>query len=130
MQRLRRLRIALLLVGIAFIAGVYPLIHLWPAGFRWQPEQPEYEQMIAVIYAVLGAFLIRASRDPLGHLSLIWFTVWSSLAHGTVMAWHAAYNLSEWQHLVGDVPVLVLVAITLAVLTPRGTTVLTAENRQ
>jgi len=130
MQRQRRLRIALLLIGTAFIVGVYPLIHLWPAGFRWQPEQPEYEQMIAVIYAVLGAFLIRASRNPLDHLSLIWFTVWSSLAHSAVMAWHTARTPSEWQHLLVDVPVLVLVAITLAVLTPRGSSVLTAEHRE
>ncbi|WP_249643789.1 DUF6632 domain-containing protein [Nocardia sputi] len=130
MQQQRRLRMALLLTGIAFIAGVYPLIHLWPAGFRWQPEQPEYEQMIAVIYAVLGVFLIRASRHPLGHLSLIWFTVWSSLAHAAVMTWHTARAPSEWQHLAGDIPVLVLIAITLAVLTPRAKTVLTLENRE
>ncbi|MEV6868844.1 DUF6632 domain-containing protein [Streptosporangium subroseum] len=64
MTQERRLQVALIVVGIVFVAGVYPLINLWPAGFRWQPEQPEYEQMIVVIYAVLGIFLIRASRDP------------------------------------------------------------------
>lgn len=130
MRGQRRLRTALLLTGIAFIAGVYPLIHLWPAGFRWESEQPQYEQMIAVIYAVLGVFLIRASRNPMGHLSLIWFTVWSSLAHAAVMAWHTTRASSEWQHLMGDIPVLVLVAITLAVLAPRGNSVLTAEYRE
>ncbi|MEU1956076.1 DUF6632 domain-containing protein [Nocardia rhamnosiphila] len=123
MSRQCLLQVALLVVGIAFVAGVYPLIHLWPGGFRWRPEQPEYEQMIVVIYAVLGAFLIRASRTPSRHSSLIWFTVWSSLAHAAVMAWHAVRNLSEWQHLVGDVLVLVLVAITLGVLAPRGNAV-------
>jgi hypothetical protein len=106
-------------VGIIFVAGVYPLINLCQAGFRWQPEQPEYEQMIVVIYAVLGIFLIRASRDPFNHLSLIWFTVWSSLVHAAVMAVHAVMDLSEWVHLVGDVPALVIVAVVLAVLTPR-----------
>ncbi|WP_205719051.1 DUF6632 domain-containing protein [Actinomadura geliboluensis] len=110
---------ALLVVGIGFAVGVYPLINLWQAGFRWGPEQPEYEQMIAVIYTVLGIFLMRASRDPLDHLSLIWFTVWSSLAHAAVMAVHAAMDLSEWGHLVGDVPALVIVAVVLAVLSPR-----------
>lgn len=113
----RRLRIALVAVGIVFVAGVYPLIHLWQAGFRWQPEQPEYEQMIAVIYAVLGIFLIRASRDPFNHLSLIWFTVWSSVAHAVVMAVHAVMDRSEWGHLVGDVPALMIVAVALAVPT-------------
>lgn len=130
MDQQRRLRIALIMVGIAFVAGVYPLINLWPAGFRWQPEKPEYEQMIAVIYAVLGVFLIRASRNPPAHLSLIWFTVWSSLAHAAVMACHAVGNLSEWQHLVGDVPVLLIVAITLAMLTPRGNTVRAPAPRE
>jgi hypothetical protein len=119
MTQERRLRIALIVVGIVFVAGVYPLMNLWPAGFRWQPEQPEYEQMIAVIYAVLGIFLIRASRDPFNHLSLIWFTVWSSLAHAVLMAVHAVMDLSEWVHLVGDVPALVIITVALAVLTPR-----------
>jgi hypothetical protein len=72
-----------------------------------------------VIYAVLGIFLIRASRDPFNHLSLIWFTVWSSLAHAVLMAVHAVMDLSEWVHLVGDVPALVIIAVVLAVLTPR-----------
>jgi hypothetical protein len=115
----RRLRIALIVVGTIFVAGVYPLINLWPAGFRWQPEQPEYEQMIAVFYAVLGISLIRVSRDPFNHLSLIWFTVWSSLAHAVVMAAHALMDFNERVHLVGDVPALVIVAVVLAVLTPR-----------
>ena len=75
--------------------------------------------MIAVIYAVLGIFLIRASRDPFSHLSLIWFTVWSSLAHAVVMAVHAVMELSAWSHLIGDVAALVIVALVLAALTPR-----------
>jgi hypothetical protein len=113
MTQERRLRIALIVVGM------YPMIRLWQTGFRWQPEQPEYEQMIAVIYAVLGIFLIRASRDPFNNLSLIWFTVWSSLVHAIVMAAHAVTDLSQWTHLIGDVPALVIVAVVLAVLTPR-----------
>ena len=130
MRKRRCLRVALILVGIAFVAGVYPLINLWPAGFRWQPEQPEYEQMITVIYAVLGVFLIQASRNPFGHLSLIWFTVWSSLAHGAVMAWHAVYMPGGWHHLVGDVPVLLIVAIALAALTPRRIPALPPAHRE
>ncbi|MEO3871023.1 DUF6632 domain-containing protein [Nonomuraea sp. B12E4] len=115
----RRLRIVLVVVGIGFVAAVYPLIHLWPAGFRWQAEQPEYEQMIAAIYAVLGVFLLRASRDPLGHLSLIRFTMWSSLVHAAVMAVHAVADPGERAHLAGDVPALAIVAVVLAVFTPR-----------
>jgi hypothetical protein len=105
-----------MVIGAGFVAGVYPLIHLWPAGFRWRPEQPEYEQMIAVVYAVLGVFLLRASRAPLSHLSLIWFTVWSSLGHAAVMTAHAVMDPGEWVHLIGDVPALLIAAAALAAL--------------
>lgn len=115
MTQERRLRITLVVVGISFVVGLYPMINLWPAGFRWQPEQHPYEQMIASIYAVLGIFLIRVSRAPFNHLPLIWFTVWSSLAHATVMAVHAIVDHSQWTHLVGDIPALLIVAVALAV---------------
>ena len=42
--------------------------------------------MILGIYGTLGVFLIRASRDPMAHRSLIWFTVWSSVVHSVIMA--------------------------------------------
>lgn len=51
----------------------------WPSGWAWTPAQGEYELMMVGIYATLVAFLIRASREPEAHLSLIWFTVWSSI---------------------------------------------------
>jgi hypothetical protein len=70
--RLRYLRIALILVGPIFILGVYPLMMAWwPSGWRWQPHQPEYEQMILGVYATLGIFLLLASRNPLQNRSLI-----------------------------------------------------------
>jgi len=85
--RLRLLRYALVLVGLIFIVGVYPLMMaLWPSGWRWQPNQPEYEQMILGVYATLGVFLLIASRNPMQHRSLIWFTIWSSIVHGGIMA--------------------------------------------
>ena len=119
--RLRILRVALVLVGLIFIFGVYPLMMaLWPSGWRWNPNQPEYEQMILGVYATLGIFLLIASRNPLEHRSLIWFTVWSSLVHGGIMAVQAMNMPAERGHLLGDVPALVLVAVVLAVLTPRG----------
>ncbi len=76
--------------------------------------------MILVIYATLGIFLIRAARDPLNHLSLIWFTVWSSVAHALVMALHAFRDPAERGHLPGDVLVLLLVAGVLSILTVRA----------
>ena len=118
---MRLLRAALVLFGLIFLAGIYPLMVAWPAGWRWNPNQPEYEQMILGIYATLGVFLIIASRNPLQHRSLIWFTVWSSLVHGGIMAIQATNMPMEHGHLLGDVPALLLVAVVLAVLIPRGT---------
>ncbi|HXO00352.1 MAG TPA: DUF6632 domain-containing protein [Candidatus Acidoferrales bacterium] len=118
--RLRYLRVALVLVGLLFILGVYPFGAWWPAGWRWRPNQLEYEQMILGVYATLGVFLLIASRNPLQNRSLIWFTVWSSLVHAGIMTVQAINAPGEHGHLMGDIPALLIVAIVLAVLTPRG----------
>jgi len=115
----KALRIALIVFGIAFLM-IYPLMIIWPSGWSWQPGQHEYEQMIVGIYATLGIFLLWASRNPEAHLSLIWFTVWSSAVHGGIMAVQAIVDPAERGHLPGDVAALLLVAIVLALLTPRG----------
>lgn len=117
-ERHRYLRIALVVVGIAFLL-VYPLMKIWSSGWSWQPGQYEYEQMIVGIYATLGVFLLWASRKPEAHLSLIWFTVWSSVVHGLIMAVQAVTDSEERGHLIGDVPALILVAIVLGFLAPR-----------
>ena len=119
--RLRYLRIALILVGLIFIFGVYPLMMgLWPSGWRWSPNQPQYEQMIVGVYATLGVFLLLAARNPLRNLSLIWFTVFSSVVHAAIMTVQALQAPAEHGHMLGDIPALFFVAILLGVLTPRG----------
>jgi len=65
-------------------------------------------------------FLMVASRKPLANLSLIWFTVWSSVVHGVIMAVQALMDPMHRGHLWGDVPALLVVAGVLALLTPRG----------
>jgi hypothetical protein len=106
-------------VGAAFLL-VHPLMLVWPAGWAWQPGQYEYEQMIVGVYATLGVFLLWASREPEAHLSLIWFTAWSSIVHGGIMLVQALVDPLEHGHLIGDVPALLLVGAVLAALTPRG----------
>ena len=76
--------------------------------------------MILGIYATLGVFLLIASRDPLSHRSLIWFTVWSSVVHGAIMAAQSLANHQHIGHLWGDVLALFVVAAVLAFLTPRA----------
>jgi len=84
--------------------------------------QSDYLQMILGIYATLGVFLMVASRNPLAHVSLIWFTVWSSVVHGAIMAVQSFMNPMHRGHLLGDVPALLVVAAVLALLTPRSLT--------
>jgi len=119
MNRERALQVVLVLVGLIFLLGVYPLMmFLWPSGWRWQPNQPEYEQMILGLYATLGIFLLLASRNPSANRSLIAFTAWSSFVHAAIMAVQAFQNPSERGHLVGDIPALVIVGVLLIVFAP------------
>lgn len=121
MDNTKYLRIALLLVGLIFIFGIYPLTIIWPSGWSWHTTgHSDYLQMILGIYATLGVFLLIASRDPLAHRSLIWFTVWSSVVHGAIMAAQSLTNTEHIGHLWGDVAALFVVAAVLAALTPRS----------
>ena len=121
-HHLKYLKIALVLVGIIFIAGIYPLMMIWPSGWSWNTDHSDYPLMIIGVYATLGVFLIIAARNPLAHLSLIWFTVWSSVVHGGIMAVQAFLYPEHHGHLLGDVPALLIVAIVLAVLTSGAST--------
>jgi hypothetical protein len=119
-DRVKYLRIALLLVGLIFIFGIYLLTIIWPSGWSWHTGHSDYLQMILGVYATLGVFLLVASRNPLAHLSLIWFTVWSSVVHGGIMAVQSLANPEHMGHLWGDVLALFAVGAVLALLTPRG----------
>jgi hypothetical protein len=92
----------------------------WPSGWTWHVGHSDYPMMIVGIYATLGVFLILAAHDPLANLSLIWFTVWSSVVHGGIMAVQAVTQPQQMGHLAGDVPALFIVAVALAILTPQS----------
>ena len=116
---LKPLRVALVVIGVIFIVGIYVLMQVWPSGWSWTPRQSEYEQMIMGIYATLGIFLIRAAKDPLAHASLIWFTIVSSIVHGGIMLVQALLDETERANLVGDIPALFVVAFVLWFLMPK-----------
>ena len=118
--RLHWLRIALIATGLIAIFGIYPLVLVWPSGWTWGHGHSHYLFMIIGVYATLGVFLLLASRDPLANRSLIWFTVWSSVVHGAIMAVQAIEDPMEHGHLIGDVPALFIIAIVLAALMPKG----------
>jgi hypothetical protein len=118
--RIKYLQIALVVVGVVCIVGLWPLTVLWPSGWAWHSEgRSEYLEMILGIYATLGVFLIIAARNPLRHTSLIWFAVWSSIVHGGIMAVQSLMKPQHLGHLWGDVAALFLIAAVLAALTPR-----------
>jgi hypothetical protein len=119
-ERLTYLRAAMVAVGIIFIAGIYPLMIIWPSGWTWHTGHSDYPLMIVGVYATLGVFLVMGARNPIANLSLIWFTVWSSLVHAVIMFTQSFEMPENHGHLLGDVPALLFVAVVLAALTPRG----------
>ena len=114
------LRVALVVVGVIFIIGIYPLTVLWPSGWAWGHGSSHYLVMIIGVYATLGVFLLISARDPLANRSLIWFTVVSSIVHAAIMAVQAISDPNERGHLIGDVPALLIVAGVLGFLMRRA----------
>ncbi len=116
------LQIALAVFGTLCLL-LYPLAVVWPSGWAWHagsPYQSDYFMMIVGLYATLGVFLINAARNPKANLSLIWFAVWSSVVHAAIMAVQSfgggQHMGHQMEHLLGDVPALLLVAVILSVL--------------
>ncbi len=119
-EKLKYLKIALKIIGVVYVVGIYLMMRwIFPEGWSWGPAQPEYEQMILGVYAVLGVFLFRAAKDPVADASLIWFTIWSNIVHAGVMLYHGIIDETERANLVGDIPALFLVAFVLWYLMPK-----------
>jgi hypothetical protein len=114
------LQVALVLFGAIFCL-IYPLAVVWPAGWAWHDGMPaanNYYMMIVGLYATLGVMLILAARNPAANVSLIRFTVASSVVHALVMAVQSLQDPMHRGHLLGDVPALLLVAVVLGLLLP------------
>lgn len=114
----RLLQIALVVFGAVMIL-LYPLAVVWPSGWAWHagpPYRSDYFMMIVGLYATLGVFLCNAARRPEANISLIWFTVCSSLVHGAIMAVQSFGDGDHLGHLWGDVAALLLAAVVLSVL--------------
>jgi hypothetical protein len=109
MRRERALKIVLVLVGLLFLALVYPLM-------MFVKQEPALAMMFSV-YVTLGIFLLLAARNPSANRSLIAFTAWSSFAHAALMAGQAFRNLIARGELLG-VAALVIIGVALIVLAP------------
>lgn len=122
MNAYRLLQILLVAFGVVFCL-IWPLAIVWPSGWAWHEGPPmasQYYMMIVGVYATLGVFMILAARDPLKHVSLIWFVAVSSAVHAVIMAVQSLDDPMHRGHLLGDVPALLLVTLAFAVLLPRA----------
>jgi Family of unknown function (DUF6632) len=117
-SREKLLKVALVVVGVIFFL-VYPLGLVWPSGWVWHGGQGLYYLlMICGVYAVLGVYLILAARNPSENRSLISFAISANIVHAGIMAIEAIYDEHEREHLVGDVPALLVIAAVLWFLLP------------
>lgn len=81
MTRERVLKVVLVVIGLLFVAGLYPLI----GGIRHPSASNVGDTMMMSLYVTLGIFLLMAVRDPAAHRSVIAFAAWSSFAHAATM---------------------------------------------
>jgi hypothetical protein len=109
MNRELILKIVLALVGILFLALVYPMT-------MFVRQEPALSMMLS-LYVTLGIFLLLAIRNPWANRSLIAFTAWSSFAHAALMGFQAWRNMIMHGELIG-VAVLVVIGIALIALAP------------
>jgi hypothetical protein len=114
MNRERALKIVLVLVGLLFSAGVYPL-----TGSLLNPRQSDTgDTMMLSIYVALGVFLLIAVRNPSAHRSLIAFAAWSSFAHAVAMSILGFEISSERAGFLVGSAVLVVIGVVLIALAP------------
>ena len=93
MIRERTLRIVLVLVGLIFLAGVYPLITSVRSG--WQANKEDPLPMGLSLYVMMGVFLLVAARNPAANRGVIVFAGWLNIAHAAVMTVMAVHLPNE-----------------------------------
>ena len=76
------------------------------------------EQMLGSVYGTLGIVLLLAAHNPSAHRSLILFTAWSSLVHGSVMAMQAFRHLIPRADLLRAVVPILIIGFALIALAP------------
>ena len=113
MWRERALKILLVLLGLLFTAGIYPIAD----SLRHADKQMYGDDMMLSLYVALGIFLLMAVRNPSANRSLIAFTAWSGFAHAAVMSIMALQTPDERELLYG-VAALNVIGVTLIALAP------------
>ncbi|HEV2490217.1 MAG TPA: DUF6632 domain-containing protein [Candidatus Acidoferrales bacterium] len=113
MNRERALKIILVLLGLFFLAGLYPILSSVRNVSGWGGDE-----MMLSLYVTLGVFLLMAVRNPSAHRSLIAFTAWSSFAHASIMTYMATRMLNDRRELLIASGVLAVIGVVLIALAP------------
>src|SRR6266576_7326614 len=117
MTRERALKAVLVLVGMLFLAGIYPMVTSVRDG--WQANKEDALPMMISLYVTLGIFLLLAARNPSANRSVIAFAAWSSFAHAAVMAVMAVHLANEREGLLMAGALFSLICAVLIVLGPK-----------
>jgi len=113
MNRERVLKALLVVLGLLFTAGIYPLTMI-----LWHRDRSQGgDAMMLSLYVTLGILLLMAVRNPSANRSLIAFAAWSSFAHATVMTIMGFQNPGDHDFFVASA-VLVVIGVALIVLSP------------
>jgi len=119
LKRKRILQVVLVILGLLFIGLVYPLYGDLRHSAWLLEMHNETEPMFLSFFIPLGIFLLLAARNPSEHRSLIAFTAWWNLAHGSVML---IETIEAWKHGVRrnftDVIITAVIGCVLLLLVP------------
>ena len=114
MWRGRALKVVLVLVGLLFTAGVYPLI-----GSLLHPADSDTgDTMMLSLYVTLGVFPLIAVRNPSANRGVIAFAAWSSFAHAVAMSILGLEIPSQKVGFLVGSAVLVVIGVALITLNP------------
>ena len=116
MNREKALKILLVLLGLLFVAGIYPLVG--SVRSSWQANKEDCLPMFLGLYVTLGIFLLLAARNPAANRGVIAFAAWSSFAHAAVMAVMAVHITNERTGLLTAVAIFSVIGAALTVLAP------------
>ena len=116
MNRDKALKILLVLLGLLFVAGVYPLITSIRSG--WQANREDAEPMGLSLYVAMGIFLLVAARNPSANRGVITFAACLNIAHAAVMAVMAVHLPNEREGLLIAAAVFSVIGGVLIVLAP------------
>jgi hypothetical protein len=114
MLRERVLKVVLVVIGLLFAAGIYPLI-----GSLVHPTGSDMgDTMMLSLYVTLGIMLPVSVRNPSAHRILIALAAWSSFAHAVVMSTLGLEISNERTGFLVGSAVLIVIGVALIVLAP------------